>query len=54
MYNQLLGFSTKYEANTSLARTFPFVITTSMLQDFNEENAGIDCALHCLSIALYI
>jgi hypothetical protein len=56
-YNQrlftLLELTTKYEGNTCVAlplpafgaRTFSTVITTSMVQDLNENIAGVDCMM---------
>jgi hypothetical protein len=36
------------------ARTFATVITTSMVQDFNEKIAGVECMMRCLSVALHV
>jgi hypothetical protein len=36
------------------ARTFPTVITTSMVQDFIEKIAGVDCMMRWLYIALHV
>jgi hypothetical protein len=36
------------------ARTFPFEITTSVVQDLNEKIAGVDCMMRWLAIALHI
>jgi hypothetical protein len=48
-YNQrlfpLLDLTTKYEANICVALPFSTVITTSMVQDFNEKIAGVDCLM---------
>jgi hypothetical protein len=36
------------------ARTFPTVITTSVVQDLKEKIAGVDCMICSLSIAMHM
>jgi hypothetical protein len=56
-YNQRLITLLELTTNMRLIhvwRTFPTVITTSVVQDLKEKIAGVDCMMRWLSIALHV